>query len=68
VLALGCPIGLVAGGAVLTGFMLAKPKMKAEIDMNLHVKAKLRTKVLLAVAWSLVGCSTPRRQEERAAP
>lgn len=67
-LALGCPIGLVAGGAVLTGLMLAKPKVKAEIDMKLNVKAKLGTKVLLAVACSLVGCSTPRRQDDQAAP
>jgi hypothetical protein len=62
-LALGCPIDLVTWGAVLTGFTLAKPKVKMEMDMKLNVKAKLGTKVLLAVAWSLVGCSTPRQQD-----
>ena len=67
-LALGCPIDLVAWGALLPGFMMAKPKMKMELDMKLHVKAKLTTKVLLAVAWSLVGCSTPRLQDGLAAP
>lgn len=61
-LALGCPIDLVTRGAVLTGFTLAKPKVKMEMDMKLNVKAKLGTKVLLAVAWSLVGSSTPRQQ------
>lgn len=58
-LALGCPIDLVTWGAVLTGFMLAKPKMKMELDMKLNVKAKLGTKVLLAVAWSLVWVQHP---------
>ncbi len=66
---LGYPIDLVAWGAVLTGFMLAKPKMKMETNMDFHVKtkckAKFGTKVLLAVAWSLVGCSTPRQQDIR---
>lgn len=51
-LALGCPISLAAWGAVLTGFFLAKPKMKMEMDMKINVKAKLGTKVLLAVTWS----------------
>lgn len=62
-LALGCPIDLVTWGAVLAGFTLAKSKVKMEMDMKLNVKAKLGTKVLLAVAWSLVGCSTPRQQD-----
>lgn len=51
-LALGLPIELVAGGAVLTGFMMAKPKVKMEMNMKLNVKTKFGTKVLLAVAWS----------------
>lgn len=50
--ALGHPIGLVTGGAVLTCFMLAKPKLKMETNMKLNVKAKLGTMVLLAVMWS----------------
>ncbi len=62
-LALGCPIDLVMWGAVLTGLTLAKPKVTMETDRKLNVKAKLGTKVLLAVAWSLVGCSTPRQQD-----
>jgi hypothetical protein len=61
-LALGTPMGLVAGGAVLTGFIMAKPKVKMEMNMNLNVKTKFGTKVLLAVAWSLVRCSIPRQQ------
>lgn len=64
-LALGAPIGLVAGGAVLTGFMMAKPKVKMEMDMKLNVKTMFGTKVLLAVAWSLVRCSIPRQQVVR---
>ena len=56
--AIGCPIELVAGGAVLTGFVLAKPKMKMEMNMNLNVKLKKGTKVLLAIMWSLVRRST----------
>jgi len=71
-LVLGCPVDPVMWGAVLTGFMLAKPKMKMEMDMKLHVKAKLKakswTKVLLAVAWSQVGRSTPRQQENPDTP
>ena len=59
-------MGLAAGGALLTGFMLAKAKMKLEMDMKLHVKAKLGTKVLLAVAWSQVGCSASRQRDSRA--
>ncbi len=51
-LALGCPIDLVTWGAVLAGFTLAKSKVKMEMDMKLNVKAKLGTKVLLAVTWS----------------
>lgn len=61
-LALGTPIGLVAGGAVLTGFILAKPTLKMETNMKLNAKTKFGTKVLLAVAWSLVRCSIPRQQ------
>lgn len=64
-LALGTPIGLVAGGAVLIGFMMVKPKVKMEMDMKLNAKTKFGTKMLLAVAWSLVRCSIPRQQVTR---
>ena len=68
-LVLGYPIDLVAWGAALTCFMMAKPKVKMEMNMDYRVKAKCKTKfgtkVLLAVAWSLVGCNTPRQQDVR---
>lgn len=71
-LALGCPIDIVAWGAALTCFMMAKPKVNVETNMDFSVKTKCKTKfgtkVLLAVAWSQVGCSTPRQQDDLAAP
>jgi hypothetical protein len=51
-LALGCPMGLVAGGVILTGFAMVKPKVKMEIDMKLNVKTMFKAKVLFAVMWS----------------
>lgn len=51
-LALGCPMGLVAGGVILTGFAMVKPKVKMELDMKLNVKTMFKAKVLFAVVWS----------------
>lgn len=71
-LALGCPIDLVAWGAALTCFTMVKPKVNVEMNMDCSVKtsckAKFGAKVLLAVAWSLVGCSTLRQQDGLVAP
>lgn len=50
-------VDFVAWGAAFASFAIGFSKVKMEVCMTLN--AEIMAKVLLAVAWSLVGNSTP---------